>query len=85
MTIEQQSKTIIAKWKLSTLHLFIGDEYGCYRVFGFRKTARGFNASVAEGFGDTISDAIADLDDSLKIGPVKANEKKTARMQLPSQ
>ena len=67
-------------WKLRSIHLF--DEGKDWRVFGFRQNATGFNASVAEGFGPSIAEALKDLADSLAIGPIRANEKKEKRLGL---
>lgn len=78
MTIEESINRVKAKYNLASIHIF--DHRGGWRIFGFRKTQEGFNASVSEGIGNDILEAIADLADSLKIGPVRANEKKAMRI-----
>jgi|HubBroStandDraft_3_1064219.scaffolds.fasta_scaffold142490_2 hypothetical protein len=65
--IEALSTEISQRHKLTGIHLFkSGDQW---RVFGFRKDPKGYQASVERGEGATITDAIANMDQRLIDGP----------------
>lgn len=81
MEIENTIEALKVKFRLSSVHIFDDSGWGKWRVFAFRKNAKGFNASCAEGWGDNIKECLVDLADSLKIGPIKANEKKALAME----
>lgn len=53
---------------LTSLHIF--DQGEGWRAFGFRKTAKGYNASVEHGSGTTVARALNDLDERLNEGPI---------------
>lgn len=65
---EARAEQVRQKHNLSSLHIF--DRDGGWTVFGFRKEAKGFQASVESGHGQSISDAIKDLDARLVEGPI---------------
>lgn len=68
MTAESVASLIKSRHGLTSLHIF--DEPGRWRAFGFRKDPKGFQASVAEGVGVTIEDALRSLDQRLTEGPI---------------
>jgi hypothetical protein len=67
-SIESYAAAIIQRHGLTNLHLFT--ERGKWRVFGFRKDPKGYQASVENGAGQTIRDAISNLDARLIEGPI---------------
>lgn len=79
METEQYVTKLKERFALKSVHIFDYEDRHGYRCFAFRKHAKGFNASVAEGAGDSILGCLTDLEDSLVIGPIKANEKKARR------
>jgi hypothetical protein len=76
MDIEHAVERLRDEFGLSSVHIFDELQFGKWRVFAFRKDPKGFQASCAEGCGNNIAECLADLWDSLRIGPVKAAEKK---------
>ncbi len=66
------------RWKLSSIHLFSDDSYLGFRCFVARRDPKGFQASITEGLGDSWMEAIADCEENLRVGPVKASERITA-------
>lgn len=65
---ESLARAIKQRWQLTGLHLFdVGESW---RVFGFRKDPKGYQASVENGRGATIAAALADLDARLAEGPI---------------
>ncbi|HVZ60653.1 MAG TPA: hypothetical protein VG892_07695 [Terriglobales bacterium] len=76
MTIEERSRQIKEKWKLSSIHFFFDDSYpGIYRAFVFRRNAKGFQASVTEGLGKSFLAALDDAEQNLIAGPVNAADR----------
>lgn len=71
MTPEERAKEIANQHGLSSLHIFT-DPKG-WRVFGFRRDAKGYQASVEDGRGGTILAALDNLQDRLIEGPIHAN------------
>ncbi len=67
LTTEELAGNVKDAHDLSSLHIF--DEGYIWRVFGFRRNARGFQSSVEWGRGATICDAIIDLNRRLVAGP----------------
>lgn len=53
---------------LTSFHIF--DQEGSWRVFGFRKDTKGYQASVENGSGPNIVDALNNLDARLIEGPI---------------
>jgi hypothetical protein len=68
VTPELLTVEVIGRHKLTSLHLFI--EGRRWRVFGFRKDPKGYQASVENGSGATIIDAIENLNARLVEGPI---------------
>ena len=57
--------------RLTSVHIF--DRDGGWRVFGFRGDAGSFEASVEEGSGPNIAEALEDLNMRLIEGPIHAD------------
>lgn len=68
MTPEQFATQVQERHALTGLHIFTSEDG--WRVFGFRKHAKGYQASVESGEGKTISDAISNLNERLIEGPI---------------
>lgn len=68
MEPEQMAAAIKGRHTLSGLHIF--DIGTGWRVFGFRKDPKGYQASVENGSGATIRAALEDLDRRLIEGPI---------------
>ena len=68
MSADRKAGVIMARHKLTSLHIFTAD--AGWRVFGFRKDAVGYEASVENGRGNTIENALAHLDRRLGEGPI---------------
>lgn len=82
MTIEQYSQELEKKWGLSKFHIFIDAKFkNRYRVFAFKEEKKGFEASFAEGIGDTIMAALQDAGANMVLGPVESAKKKKAMME----
>lgn len=85
--IEAEWKRMKEKWGLSSIHLFADDSYGGFRCFVSRRNPKGYQASITEGLGDDWADAIADCEENLRVGPIKANERislsKASRASAP--
>lgn len=69
---ESLAAEIRKRHALTNLHIFTVDDR--WRVFGFRKDPKGFQASVENGDGETVVAALHDLDRRLKLGPVRARQ-----------
>lgn len=71
MTDEQLALEIKERHGLSSLHLFDSSIAGLeWRVFGYRRDAKGFQASVESGGGPTIREALDTLNERLTAGPI---------------
>ena len=68
MSAEHKAGAVMARHKLTSLHIFTAD--AGWRAFGFRKDVAGFEASVESGQGNTIENALAHLDRRLVEGPI---------------
>ena len=68
MMNERHCADIKAFHGLSGLHIFDTDRG--WVVFGFRRNAEGFQASAESGHGETIQQALSDLNNRLHEGPV---------------
>lgn len=68
MKPEQLAAAVKETYGLNSLHIF--DEGAEWRVFGFRKETKGYQASVENGRGATIADALNDLSRRLAEGPI---------------
>lgn len=68
MTPEKYAEHVRETHRLSSFHIF--DQEGKWRVFGFRRDAKGFQASVEDGEGVDILSALHDLDRRLIEGPI---------------
>ena len=67
-TVEDMVSGIRSRHELSGIHLFQDDDG--WRAFGFRKNAKGFQASAERGAGPTIAGALQNLDTRLIEGPI---------------
>ena len=69
--IEPRASDIMNFHGLTGIHLFVQPAVSPnWRVFGFRAHAKGYQASVENGEGKTILDALANLSDRLHEGPI---------------
>lgn len=82
--IENEWLRMKAKWNLSSIHLFVGDSYSGFRCFVARRDSKGFQASITEGLGDNWNEAIADCEENLRVGPIKASERIAAAKESRS-
>jgi len=73
--IENEWLRMKVKWGLSSMHLFADDSYRGFRCFVSRREPTGIQASVTEGLGNNWAEAIADCEENLRVGPIKANER----------
>lgn len=65
-------RAIQKRHKLTTCHIFSqGDQW---RIFAFRQDPKGYQASVEQGIGDNIVDALTNLDDNFAAGPARKNK-----------
>lgn len=71
-TIEDHVQRVVDRHKLSGVHIF--KQSGDWQVFGYRKHARGYQASTESSTGQTISDAIDNMDARLIEGPIHKKE-----------
>lgn len=76
MPTERMAMLVRDAHDLSSLHIF--DETKAdgtlqWRVFGFKKDPKGFQASTENRGGPSINEALRDLDRRIKIGPVAAS------------
>lgn len=67
---------IKARHKLTGFHIF--DQDGGWRIFANRRDPKGYQASVEQGFGKSITAALNDLDENLRLGPIAAAKKRGA-------
>lgn len=67
-TPEHLAAQVRNRHRLSSLHIFSDDCWPMWRVFGARRDAKGAQASVEEGRGETISAALRNLDERLTAG-----------------
>jgi hypothetical protein len=74
MTEEDLTLDVMKRHRLTSIHLFTKPDG--WRCFGFRRNAQGFDASTESGEGTTILAALADLDQGLKEGPIKARARR---------
>jgi hypothetical protein len=74
MTNEALTKRVMRHHRLTSIHLFTKPDG--WRCFGFRRDAKGFDASVENGDGETIAAAIEDMDQALTEGPIKARARR---------
>lgn len=68
MSAEMIASEIKLRHRLTSLHIF--DQDGQWLVFGFRKEQSGLAASVENGQGATIIDALRNLDARFIEGPI---------------
>ena len=66
---EAAGAEVAARHRLTSLHLFTAQ--GVWRIFGFRKDAKGYEASVESGEGGSILEAIENLNARLIEGPIR--------------
>ena len=66
--IETSTSELARRHRLTGIHIFQSGDV--WRVFGFRKDPKGYQASVESGEGPTISDALTNMDERLIEGPI---------------
>jgi hypothetical protein len=66
---EEMTQHVIEKHGLKHIHFFA--EKGLWRAFGARTNANGFQESVADASGESITQAVMALDRRLTLGPIK--------------